>query len=134
MDDGYVIPGLNEEWQMLGAKVTEWGAGLLAFMMCSSLVHKVATSMPILLAAWFATTLSLASLRRKFPDEEAGMRNFVLSAIGVPPPGIPTPARLQPVWSGAPMRSIQEEKEYSFLELDKVFNPEPEEEALEDNS
>lgn len=128
MDDGYVIPGLNDDWQFLGAKVTEWSAGFVMFMMCSTLVTKIATAMPLLLLAWAATTISMAAVRRQFPDEEAGMRNYFMSSVGVPPPGIPAPAVIQPIWSGAPLRTLAAETEYSYLDLDDIFNPrEPEE-------
>ena len=122
MDSGDVIPGLNEDWNFGGAKLMEWAAGLVMFMMANEFFFtNTAKSMPILLMVWIATTFGLANIRKKFPDEERGIRNVMMVLMGFPPPGIPVPAVLQPVWSGAPLRELPVLCDYRVLELDKVF-------------
>ena len=37
MDDGYVIPSLNENWTFAGAKPMEWISGLMAALIFSEL-------------------------------------------------------------------------------------------------
>ena len=71
---------------------------------------------------WFP--ILLANLRKLYPDEERGIRNHVLSLVGSPPIDIPTPANLQPVWSGAPYGDLKDVKpncKYFKLQLDKIF-------------
>lgn len=132
MDDGIVIPGLEEGWSLFGAKLTEWATGFMTFMLASEfLVEKPSSAMPLLLAIWVGTTFFVAGIRKKFPDEERGMANMFLVNIGVEPPGIPTPAKLQPVWSGAPIESIKEKLDYSVLELDLIFNSKDHDESDE---
>lgn len=127
MDDGYVIPGLNESWTLGGAKLMEWCAGFMMFIICAELLFEnYGRAMPQLMLIWVGTTFTLAAIRRKFPDEERGVRNLALSSVGIEPPGIPAPALLQPYWSGAPMRAIKESSEYLSLNLDELF-PEEEE-------
>lgn len=122
MDNGEVIPGLNEPWTFAGAKVMEWVSGFVMFMVVSELFGiQPGKAMPILLAVWFTTTLGLASLRRRFPDEERGVRNVAMVALGFPPPGIPAPAAIEPLWSGAPMREVPESTYFSKLGLDRLF-------------
>lgn len=130
MDSGTEIPGLGEDWTFAGAKAMEWLAGLVAFMVVSELFHlKPAHSMPVLLLVWFGTTLGLAAIRRKFPDEERGVRNAAMVAVGFPPPGIPTPAKLQPYWSGRPVREMKGTSYFSQLKLDLVFDAEADADA-----
>ncbi len=127
MDDGYVIPCLNEEWTLLGAKLSEWGAGMVMFMVVAEGFQlNISRSMPLLLGISLITILSLAAFRKKFPDEERGVRNSVCCAIGIPPQGIPAPALMQPVWSGAPLRELPEKCEYRELELDLLFEKQEE--------
>lgn len=131
MDNGEVIPGLNEDWTLGGAKLGEWVAGFMMFIVCSELFFEnIARSMPQLLVIWVVTTFSMAAMRRSFPDEERGIRNSAMTALGLPPPGIPIPAALQPYWSGAPMRVLPRERWYSRLRLFEVFEAEEEDEAL----
>lgn len=122
MDNGEVIPGLNDDWTLGGAKLGEWVAGFMMFIVCSELFFEnIARSMPQLLVIWVATTFTMAATRRTFPDEERGIRNAALTAVGIPPPGVPIPAALQPYWSGAPMREIPTECWFNRLRLHEVF-------------
>lgn len=122
MDSGEVIPGLNEDWTLGGAKVAEWIGGFMMFIVASELLFdNIGRNMPQLLIIWISTTFGLAALRRSFPDEERGIRNSCLTAMGMPPPGIPIPAPLQPYWSGAPVRDMKQECEFTRLGLEAVF-------------
>ena len=121
VDSGYVIPGLNESWTLLGAKASEWMSGFVAFMLMYSFPDKPLRYMPVLLAVFVFTAVGLATLRRRFPDEEKGMRNYAAMMIGIQPPGIPAPAYMQPLWSGAPLRSLNENSEFVQLGLPQVI-------------
>ncbi len=122
MDNGEVIQGLNESWTMLGAKLGEWAAGFSMFMISSELFFKkTSTAMPALLLIWISTTAILATLRSRFPDEERGLMNFCLVLVGINPPNIPSPANLQPLWSGAPIKEMKRSREYVQLNLDEIF-------------
>jgi hypothetical protein len=81
----------------------------------------MASAMPFMLMAWIGTTVSVAGLRRTFPDEHRGIRNVVLTACGFPPPGIPAPAALQPVWSACPVRALDGNSRFMKLGLDELF-------------
>ncbi|RME58981.1 MAG: hypothetical protein D6780_05875 [Candidatus Dadabacteria bacterium] len=130
MDNGEVIPGLDEPWTFVGANAMEWVTGIAAAMIVSELfLESAAKNMPLLLLTWLATTFGMAGLRKKFPDQQKGIANAFCVKLGIEPPGIPTPAELQPVWSGAPLRELDEEKEFVTLELEKIF-PKKEEEEL----
>ena len=128
MDDGYVIPALGEGWSFAGARGMEWVAGLVAAMLCSELVTTPVRAMPLLMAIAVGTPLILASLRKQFPDEERGLRNAAMVALGFEPPGIPKPAPMQPIWSGAPTTELPEECEFNTLGLHAVFVDQGEEE------
>lgn len=119
MDNGEVIPGLNEGWTLGGAKVFEWISGLMMLLVCQEVVftEKIARSMPLLMVIWVTTTFGLALLRRGFPDEERGLRNHVMVAVGIAPPKLPTPAALQPLWSGAPLRELDPKSKFSQFGL-----------------
>ena len=127
MDNGEVIPGLNEEWTLGGAKLFEWVAGFMMFIIASELFFtNTGRAMPQLMTIWVCTTFGLAGMRRAFPDEERGVRNAALTALGISPPGIPSPAALQPYWSGAPMREMDKEKLFRELQLDIVLETDEE--------
>lgn len=118
MDNGEVIPGLNEEWTLCGATIMEWAAGFVAFMIAGeTLVTNISTSMPLLMGLWFATTVGLATLRRRFPDEQRGVANLAVVSLGFCPINIPPPACLQPIWSGAPVKKLDEECRFNQLGL-----------------
>ena len=121
MDDGYVIPGLDEKWSFAGATLPEWISGVAAAMVASEMVSSASRSMPILIMALIATPLILAAIRKQFPDEERGLRNALTVAMGMKPMGIPLPSKLQPVWSGSPLRRMDEKKEFRQLNLDVLF-------------
>ena len=122
MDNGEVIPGLNEDWTLGGAKLAEWIAGFMMFIVAAELLFdNVGRNMPQLMMIWIGTTFGMAAVRRVFPDEERGIRNACLTAVGVEPPGIPAPATIQPYWSGAPVREMRKESEYCRLNLQELF-------------
>lgn len=126
MDSGEEIPGLNEDWTFAGAKLFEWVAGFMALLIASELfVVNAGQSMPLLVAVMVMTTFGLASLRRGFPDEERGVRNLIMLNLGFPPPGVPTPSKLQPLWSGSPLREFDEKSQFKELGLDQVFFRDP---------
>lgn len=126
MDNGEEIPGLNEDWTFAGAKLFEWIAGFMALLIASELfVENAGRSMPLLVMIMVMTTFGLASLRRSFPDEERGVRNLVMLSLGFNPPGIPKPAQVQPVWSAAPVRELEENSNFRQLGLDEVFESTP---------
>ena len=122
MDNGEEIPGLNEEWSFMGAKLFEWVSGFVAMIIFNEMAGaKAAMAMPLLLMIMVGTTLVLAGVRSRFPDEERGVRNLMCLALGFAPPGIPTPSALQPVWSGAPARALKPESKYEQLGLSEIF-------------
>ena len=120
-DDGEVLQGLDENWTFMGANAMEWACGLVVFLLISLFADSPARAMPFMLVGWILTTTTLAALRRSFPDQERGVRNAVATACGFPPPGIPAPSVLQPVWSGAPLRSLPENCRLVELGLDRNF-------------
>jgi hypothetical protein len=122
MDDGHVIPGLNEAWSFGGAKLMEWMAGITTAFLCSTMFDKPAHVMPWLVLAAIGTALILASLRKKFPDEERGVMNVFMTTCGFSPPGIPTPAKLQPRWSGGRISCLKDTCLYMQLGLELVVN------------
>lgn len=121
MDNGEVIAGLNEEWNFMGAKLMEWVAGLMMFMLSGDLFIGWGKSMPLLMMIWLGTTLSLASMRRIYPDEERGLMNNLMVYFGVVPPKIPAPAVLQPIWSAAPQRELKAGCHFYTLKLEEIF-------------
>lgn len=120
-DDGEVLPGLDETWTFMGANAMEWAVGLVVFIMIGSFARTPASAMPMMLAGWIFTTATLASTRKLYPDEQRGVRNAILTSCGFPPPDVPSPAAIQPVWSAAPLREIDPESKFSKLGLDKLF-------------
>lgn len=122
MDDGHVIPALNEEWTFAGAKLMEWMAGVTTAFMASTAFEKPAHYMPLLVLIMIGTTLMLSTLRKKFPDEERGVMHLFMTNCGFAPPGIPAPARIQPRWSGGRISMLAEKCLYMQLELDAVVN------------
>ena len=120
-DNGEVLQGLDENWTFMGGNVMEWACGLVVFLLISLFADSPARAMPFMLLGWILTTTTLASLRRSFPDQERGVRNAVATACGFPPPGIPAPSSLQPVWSGAPARQVNPKSKFAVLGLDQLF-------------
>lgn len=130
MDDGYVIPGLNENWTFAGAKPMEWASGLVAMILVNEFfVSNMGRSMPLLLMVLVLVPIGLATLRKAYPDEERGLRNHLMSFLGVAPPDIPPPAQLQPTWSGLRLQQLEEDKLFMQLGLDLLINQEEDEEA-----
>ncbi len=122
MDSGDVIPCLNEDWTFAGCKLMEWMAGLTMALMVGASLHKPANAMPFLVLIMIGTTLVIAMMRKRFPDEERGVRNLCMVQLGFEPIGIPAPSKLQPVWSGAPVRELGVTSLFRQLELEKVIN------------
>ena len=120
MDSGDVIPGLNEDWTFAGCKPFEWLSGFMTSFLAANMLDKPATAMPMLVVVWVGTTLGLALLRKRFPDEERGVRNLFMLSCGFPPTGIPTPAKLQPVWSGGPIQEVNKKSLYAQLNLEEL--------------
>lgn len=120
-DDGEVLQGLDENWSFMGANAMEWGCALAVFMLISLFADSVARAMPFMLIGGIMTAVTLASMRKSFPDQERGVRNAVTTFFGFPPPGIPTPAKLQPIWSGSPMREIAPQSRFIQLGLGYMF-------------
>lgn len=120
-DDGEVLQGLDEKWTFMGANAMEWACGLVVFLLISLFADSPARAMPFMLLGWVLTTTTLAALRRSFPDQERGVRNAVATACGFPPPGIPAPSALQPVWSGAPVKQLPEDCRLVEYGLDRMF-------------
>ena len=131
-DQGEVLPGLNETWTFMGANAIEWACGLVVFMMISLFAQSPGRAMPFMLSGWVLTTTMLASLRQSFPDEERGVRNALGTACGFPPPGIPKPSILQPVWSAAPIKELSPNSKFRKYGLDSLFSS-LEEEVYLDN-
>lgn len=122
MDDGYVIPSLNENWTFAGAKPMEWISGLMAALIFSELfVSNLGRSMPLVLMILVLVPILLATARKTYPDEERGLRNHLMSCLGLSPPDIPMPAILQPIWSGSPMRVMPEKCEFVQLGLELIM-------------
>lgn len=121
-DDGEVLQGLDENWTFMGANAMEWACGLVVFLLISLFADSPARAMPFMLLGWVLTTVTLAGLRKSFPDEERGVRNAVSTACGFPPPGIPMPSALQPIWSGAPLRAVPKKTKFVQLGLDQMFS------------
>jgi hypothetical protein len=122
MDDGHVIPGLNEDWTFAVSKLMEWMAGVTSAFMTSLLFEKPAHYMPLLVLVMIGTTLMLSTLRKRFPDEERGVMHLLMTGCGFAPPGIPTPAKLQPRWSGGRISSLKPTSMYVQLGLDEVVD------------
>ncbi|MCC6934034.1 MAG: hypothetical protein IT292_12420 [Deltaproteobacteria bacterium] len=122
-DDGEVLPGLNEKWTFFGATAFEWAIGLVSFMMPSIFAPngKIGVMIPFMLIAWVLTTYSFASLRQLYPDEERGVSNSFMTACGFEPVNIPSPAKLQPYWSAAPIKELDKESRFVAVDLDKMF-------------
>lgn len=130
MDDGQVIPGLNEGYTLAGAKIMEWTSGMVMAMMSSELLHvKMATSGPLMILIALGTTFTMASLRRGFPDEERGLCNACMVALGFEPPGIPSPAQFRSYWSGAPVRGLPDKSYFVELGLIDVIGKDEEGDA-----
>lgn len=120
-DDGEVLQGLDENWTFMGANAMEWATGLVVFLLISLFADSPARAMPFMLAGWVLTTTTLAGLRRSFPDQERGVRNAVSTACGFPPPGIPAPSCLQPVWSGCPTKDVKSSARFRKMGLERMF-------------
>jgi len=120
-DDGEVLQGLDEDWTFMGANAMEWACGLVVFVLISLFADSPARAMPFMLLGWVLTTTTLAAMRRSFPDQERGVRNAVCVACGFPPPGIPAPSVMQPIWSGSPSRELQANSKFVQLGLSEMF-------------
>lgn len=120
-DSGEVLQGLSAKWTFLGATAMEWGCGIVMFFIVSLFGDTPVRLMPLMLAALVLTTLTMASLRKSFPDEERGVRNAFMTACGFAPTDIPTPAALQPDWSSAPLRSLPPDSKFVEFGFEQLF-------------
>ncbi|HMO19049.1 MAG TPA: hypothetical protein PKA63_13160 [Oligoflexia bacterium] len=120
-DDGEVLQGLDENWSFMGANAMEWGSALAVFMLISLFADSVARAMPFMLLGGIMTAVTLASMRKSFPDQERGVRNAVCTFFHFPPPGIPAPSKLQPIWSSSPLREIPKGSKFEQLGLGQMF-------------
>jgi hypothetical protein len=77
--------------------------------------------MPFLVLVMIGTTLSLATLRKRFPDEERGVMNLLMTTCGFAPPGIPVPSKLQPRWSGGRITTLDKDSMFMQLELHQTI-------------
>lgn len=128
MDNGEEIPLLNESWSFMGIRLNEWLAGFMVMMLIIAVTGASAPRvMPLVVVAGIVTAMAFGALRRQFPDEERGVRNYFMVLLGFTPPGVPTPSSLQPYWSGAPIRKLKKETRYQELDLDELFVKDDEE-------
>jgi hypothetical protein len=123
MDNGEEIPLLNEQWEFAGARLNEWLSGFVVMVMImASLGNGVPGFMPLIFLSCVITARSMATLRKRFPDEERGVKNYFITLLGFVPPSIPAPSSLQPFWSGAPTRALRANCQYIRLGLDELFD------------
>jgi hypothetical protein len=129
MDNGEEIQGLGDGWTFLGAKISEWCAGIAMFLIVGEVFFKgrMNLGIPFMVLAGVGTALSLVRLRKQFPDEEKGVINHFCVMFGFCPPGLPTPAEFRQHWSGIPAGQLSEQSEFVKLGLHEVFFPEQEE-------
>jgi hypothetical protein len=129
MDNGEEIQGLGEGWTFLGAKISEWCAGIAMFLIVGEVFFKgrMNLGIPFMALAGVGTALSLVRLRKTFPDEERGVINHFCVMFGFSPPGLPTPSEFRQHWSGVPAGKLSEQSEFVRLGLHEVFFPEQEE-------
>ncbi len=122
MDDGYVIPRLNEEWTFAGATVMEWCSGVVSAMMFHEIfTDGKANSVPLVVMIMMAVPVCLSTLRKTFPDEERGLRNYLMVCCGAMPPDLPPCSKFQPMWSGMPIRELNANREFVQLGLEEVL-------------
>ena len=123
MDNGDVLPDLDKPVTFLGATPMEWAIGFAMFIIISSFApdKMIGRMVPFMLVGWFVTTYTVASLRKIFPDEEKGMRNYFSTMAGIPPVGIPAPAILQPIWSATLVKDLSEKTEFMQIGLQHMF-------------
>ena len=126
MDNGYVIPGLNDKWTFAGADILEWGTGLLGAMVVYLLFDEPITFIISLILFPY----SLAGLRMKFPDEHRGIVNALLVKIGIGPPGIPSPSSINKFFSGAPQKELNKMDDFRKLNLYCIFEESAEEQDI----
>ena len=123
MDNGDVLPDLDKPWTFVGATAMEWIIGFSMFVIVSTFAPngEYGAMVPFMVAGWVATTYTIASMRKIFPDQEKGMRNYFSTMAGVPPMGIPAPAILQPVWSATLVKELPENSEFMQIGLQHLF-------------
>jgi hypothetical protein len=123
MDSGEEIQGLGEGWTFLGAKISEWSAGITVFVLVGEIFFKgqINIGVPVMMICGVTTALLMVRLRKTFPDEERGIINHFCTMFGIKPPGIPTPAALQEDWSGVPIAKLDSNSEFVKLGLHEIF-------------
>lgn len=121
MDNGEVLVDIDKGWEFAGCNAIEWICGLAAFILIGLLGSNPAKVMPFMLMGWILTTTGFSAMRRTFPDEHRGVRNAIMTYIGVCPFGIPAPSKVQPLWSACPLRSLDANSKFIKLGLDQLF-------------
>ena len=105
----------------MGATMMEWSSGLVMFMIISLFCDSSTTGMPVMLLGLVVTTMTMASIRKAYPDEERGIRNALMSACGICPVDVPPPAFLQPVWSSSPIDELNPNCAFVTLGFGEIF-------------
>lgn len=121
-DSGEVIPNLDKPWEFLMARIHEWLAGIMIALICNEvLFSSTSMSMPLIISIMILSTYGLAMARLKFADGTRGLVNWCSVQMGIPPIGIPLPSALQPVWSGAPARRVDQRSLFAQLGFEEFF-------------
>ena len=76
---------------------------------------------PALISIMILSTYGLAMARLKFADGSRGFVNWCSVQMGVRPIGIPLPSAMQPVWSGAPIRRVDQRSLFAQLGFEDFF-------------
>ena len=127
MDNGEELAMLNEPWTFMGVKLNEWITGFMVMILIMGITGANSPGiMPLVLLAGLGTAIFTATLRRQFPDEERGVRNYFMVYLGFAPPGIPAPSSLQPFWSAGRVYELKKTTRYAELNLDEIFLTEEE--------
>ncbi len=121
-DSGEVIPNLDKPWEFLMARLHEWIAGMIIGLITNELFFtSPSTSMPFIISIMVLSTYGIAMARLKFPDGTRGLVNWCSVQMGIPPIGIPLPSVMQPVWSGAPARRVDQRSLFAQLGFEEFF-------------
>ncbi len=122
MDNGEVIPNLDKPWEFLMARLHEWLSGMIFALIVNEVIFtNTANAMPFIVSIMILSTYGMACARLKFADGTRGCVNWCCVKMGIPPRDIPTPAELQPIWSGAPIRRLKSNTLFMMLGFDEFF-------------
>ena len=121
MDNGEVIQDIDQPWSFMQVRLMEWICGAVFALIVQLFFKSPANAIPFMLVGVFAVAFSMAGVRKLYPDEERGLRNAFAVFLGIPPVGIPTPSKMQPIWSGGQIRDLKEDTNFKKLRLDYIF-------------